>query len=350
VLGKKGERILLAAVAAVGLATACSSTHSKAKGSLTSGPPSSASISSSPLPTGPVFPVGRITGGGTGRFAFGCHIDEPNSSGDICVVGLNGSGLRRLTRGPANEFDPSWSPDGKRIAFRSAPKPGAGNIGRSDIWVVNADGTGAVNLTKDPDWANWSPAWSPDGKEIAFFSTREDEPGLYVMRPDGSGLRRIMAGDTEYPTWSPDSTRIAFMSLGFPPGGSSDDYDVYVVNADGAGLKRLTQTPGETGFPAWSPDGSAIAYVHDRDPGQFLYDIYLMNADGSGQHPITPGAGDVSYDYPDWSPDGSYILFSAYHQDGEEGGGIFLMSADGTSVTRLMDDGTSPVWQPAGAA
>jgi TolB protein len=342
----KGRRILLAAVVAMGVTTACPSTPPTAKGGETGSPRSSPGVSPSPLPTGPVFPVGRNTGGGTGTFAFGCHIDERNSSGDICTVRFDGSHLRRLTSGPANEFDPSWSPDGRFIAFRSAPKAGAENIGRSDIWKVRADGTGAVNLTKNPDWANWSPAWSPDGREISFFSTREAGPGLYVMRPDGSGLKRIVDGDAEYPAWSPDSARIAFMSLGFPPGGSSDDYDVYVVTADGSGLKRLTQAPGETGFPAWSPDGARIAYVHDRKPGAFLYDIHLMNADGSAQHTITPGAGDVSYDYPDWSPDGSSILFSAYHQEGVEEGGIFLMHADGSSVTRLLDDGTTPVWQP----
>lgn len=287
----------------------------------------------------------RVPGG---QIAFSCHLDEARSSGDICISRVDGGGLKRLTDGPANEFDPSWSPDGSRIAFRSAPHPGAATIGNSDIWVVNADGEDARNLTRHPESANWSPAWSPDGRRIAYYSEEGSRPGLYLMRADGSQRIRILDGDAEYPSWSPDGTRLAFMSLGFPPGSSSSDYDVYVVDADGTGLRQLTHLPGEDGWPAWSPDGRTIAFDHNvsSTDNRFAFAIYLVDADGASPHAITPVDGRLSFDYPDWSRDGSMILFSGYPPDGSPGGGMFLMRSDGSAITRIQRDGVTPVWKP----
>lgn len=288
------------------------------------------------------------------RIAFSCRVDA-KASGDICVSDLDGSHFKRLTFGPANQFDPSWSPDGKRIAFRSAPSPDVAMIGPSDIWVVDADGTDLRNLTRHPDWGNWSPAWSPNGQLIAYYSAPGGRPGLFLMAPDGSHRRRILEGDAEYPAWSPDGSQLAFMSLGFPAGTSSSAYDVYMVRVDGTGLRRLTYLPGEDGWPAWSPDGRTIAFDHDPSgTGGGPYDIYLTGAAGGPSRRITPGAGGLSYDYPDWSSDGSLILFSGYDQT-TSAGGIFVMRSDGTGVTQLndgtgltpvMDDGVSPTWRP----
>ena len=283
-----------------------------------------------------------------GQIAFGCHLNEARSSGDICVSRVDGKGLKRLTNGPANEFDPSWSPDGSRVAFRSAPHPGASDIGVSDIWVVNADGTGAKNLTRHAQAGNWSPAWSPDGRHIAYYSEEGGHPGLYLMGTDGGHRTRILDGDAEYPCWSPDGTRLAFMSLGFPPGGSSSSYDIYVADADGTGLRQLTYLSGEDGWPVWSPDGRTIAFDHQvtSTNNQFAFAIYLVGVDGTSPHPLTPVDGYLSFDYPDWSRDGSLILFSGYPQDDSPGGGMFLMRSDGSAITRVQPDGVSPVWRP----
>ena len=164
------------------------------------------------------------------------------------------------------------------------------------------------------------------------------------MEPSSIGSSR---GDAEYPCWSPDGRHLAFMSLGFPPGGASIDYDIYVVGADGTGLRRLTNLPGEDGWPAWSPDGRTIAFVHQRSEDiEGVSDIYTMAANGGEATRITPGNGDLSYDYPDWSPDGSLILFSAYPATGP-GGGIFVMRADGSGLTRMLGDGVAPTWRPS---
>src|SRR5687768_12962029 len=129
-----------------------------------------------------------------------------SAEGDVWVMNADGSGRRRLTSDPEMDFDPSWSPDGSRIAFRSH------RDGDEEVYVMAADGSGQRNLSDSPT-SDHSPSWSPDGTMIAFASDRDGDPNeIYVMDADGSNQERITdnPGIDEYPTWSPDSTRIAF--------------------------------------------------------------------------------------------------------------------------------------------
>src|SRR5512132_3293279 len=127
----------------------------------------------------------------SGRIVFDNHED-------VWTINADGTDLTRLTHSPAFEFDPSWSPDGTQIAFRSE------RSGEPEIWLMNADGTGQRRLT-----AGLSPAWSPDGSLIAFSGME----GLSVIRPDGTGRRVLPHTEGgEYPSWSPDGSRIAFDS------------------------------------------------------------------------------------------------------------------------------------------
>src|SRR5690242_14322724 len=131
-----------------------------------------------------------------GRIAFS-HAD------DVWVADANGEHPRRLTRRPGPELDPSWSPDGKKIAYRDSRR---GINNNDEIYVMDSDGRRPRNLTHGPV-DEWSPSWSPDGKLIAFFSG-----DLYVMRPDGGDARAITKLEGEYPAWSRDGRRLAFMS------------------------------------------------------------------------------------------------------------------------------------------
>jgi Tol biopolymer transport system component len=133
---------------------------------------------------------------------------------------------------------------------------------------MNADGSNVVQLTSDDDWA---PAWSPDGKKIAFCSDRDGVPGIYVMNADGSNVVRLTSDDDWAPAWSPDGKKIAFSS-----GWDSDHPGIYVMNADGTNVVQLTSEDDRE--PAWSPDGKKIAFSSDRDGND---EIYVMDEDGT---------------------------------------------------------------------
>jgi TolB protein len=269
-----------------------------------------------------------------GRIAFSAGVD------DVYVVNADGTRLERLTVDPAREFDPTWSSDGSRIAYRRETNEEP----TSEIYVMDADGSRKTNLTRSAGVADWGPAWSPDGTRIAWNSDR-GTPGEglrgYVMNPDGSGVAPIGADVFfEYPAWSPDGKRLAFMAQTFEGG---DNYEIYVVNADGTEPRRLTDAPGSDGWPAWSPDGTRIAFASERDdclysdredcgttgtPGAF-HAIYVMDADGSAQTRLTDGYGQ----FADWSPDGRYIVFAPE---------LNIMRPDGSGLTRLPVESLPP--------
>lgn len=204
------------------------------------------------------------------RIAF---LSDRDGSWAIYVMSIDGSSLRRLTRDSASVGErPAWSPDGSRIAYYS------NRNGHLDIWVMNADGTNHVALTNDsiPD-AN--PSWSPDGRFIAFDRTDGDRE-IWRMRVDGQQLRRLThhAGYDGYPAWSPDGSRIAFIA------NYGDRWNIYTMSADGSDQRQLTDAPSWNFDPEWSPDGSQIVFDSRRDGRR---GTYVMNADGSHLRKIT---------------------------------------------------------------
>ena len=293
-----------------------------------------------PAPTAhsPAQPTSTLTsgnGGGTGLIALAC---ESGGKAEICTSKLDGSARRQLTHGSGPDLSPAWSPDGKRLVFRAA---GADVFEASDIWIMHADGSGQANLTKDKQ-SNWGATWSPDGKHILFNSARDGaRPHLYIMNPNGSGLRRLCPHSNlweEYPDWSPDGTKIAFMS-----NVGTSSWVIYVMNADCTGLKQVTQGPGEDGGPRWSPDSKKIAFTSNRTGHA---EVYMLNADGSQLIRLTSSPKDTSFNSPDWSPDGTKLL---YLHSLPHSGEIWIMNAEGSAQTKLMDAygfGDGPVWQP----
>ncbi|MDE0300671.1 MAG: hypothetical protein OXN17_18700 [Candidatus Poribacteria bacterium] len=215
---------------------------------------------------------------------------------ELYVMNSNGKNAIRLTHDSFQKGRPSWSPDGKRIVFASFRLPAA----NWEIYAIGADGENEINLTqhKEPDL---SPSWSPDGNEIAFVSMFDGgafgSHHIFVMNANGKG-RRNLTGDTGLvnsfdPTWSPDGRKIAFRSLF-----NLESYEIYVMNAEGKELERLTEESNSS-MPAFSPDGSKIAFVSMREGGT---DIYLMDANGMNAVNLTrspPGTASTS---PSWLP------------------------------------------------
>ncbi len=220
--------------------------------------------------------------------------------------------------------------DSETLPPDNTPAPGAGGassrIVPASVYVIGADGSSPRTLTNRPLAFDASPAWSPDGARIAFESTIDGKRGIWVMQADGQGLRRLTdgPGSDGSPAWSPDGARIAFMS------DRDGNQELYVVGLDGQGLRRLTDHPAADGYPAWSPDGTRLAFVSDRD-GQF--GIWAANAtDGSAPARLVPGP--AAPGRPAWAPDGIRIAFAS-DRDGADLD-IWIAPVGGPPPTRLV--------------
>lgn len=212
----------------------------------------------------------------------------------------DGSAMGRLTRGGTQgNFSPAPSPDGKLVAFVSS------RDGDPEVYAMNADGSKARRLTafRSEDWA---PAWSPDGARLAFLSSREGAEHIFLMAPDGTSLRRLSAGrpasDSERvaarPTgpgtdegevaWAPSGRQLVFRAK--PPGGQAL---LRLFDLETERVVDLTDGVQSDSAPAWSPDGRYLVFVSDRSGDG---DLYVMRADGSGQTRLT------SAPQADWLP------------------------------------------------
>lgn len=239
-----------------------------------------------------------------------------------------GSNLVRLTDKKIRTGPPAWSPDGKKIAFVVDIN------GNHEICVMNADGNNFVRLTNNEAY-DWDPTWSPDGTKIAFESDRNGEWEIFVINANGRDIVKLTQGDC--PDWSPDGTKIAFNS------NRDGNDEIYVMNADGSNLVKLTNNEAHDWVPDWSPDGKKMVFTSDRD-GNF--EIYVMNADGNNPVRLTYN---MANDYaPVWSPDGTEIAFDSVRDGNDE---IYVMNADGNNPVRLTNNAAidcCPDWSPDG--
>jgi Tol biopolymer transport system component len=219
---------------------------------------------------------------------------------EIFVMNADGSGVRRLTRNSVNDGYPAWSPDGKWIAF-SREDPHSRKLGdvSFDIWVMRADGSGARQLTNSRD-DEVEPAWSPDGRQIAFVADGRTSPGarLVVMRADGTHRRLVAkvplvgasqseAFSLQRPSWAPSGKRIAYV-------GTSG---IATVRPDGTGTVILPAGM----HPAWSPDGKSLTFMR-FDSQSPIGRIYVMDADGKNLRALTSAQYPLDDQQPDWQP------------------------------------------------
>lgn len=206
---------------------------------------------------------------------------RPALSGEQSLWVHEGAGrpVRRLSPAGADDRMPAFSGDGTRIAFSRRNASGG-----SDIWVVNADGAGAVKLTDGTGRAlNLAPSWSPDGTRIAFSSNRDGYFRIWLMGPDGNALERVTtagAADLQ-PSWSPDGRRLAFVRQ------FSDGTTDLVLRDLVTRAETRIRLPGTENRPAWSPQGTVIAFGSDRDGD---LELYTVAPDGSGLTQITHNA------------------------------------------------------------
>jgi len=242
-------------------------------------------------------------------------------AGQIWLSDQDGSSQHEIAVGS----EPSWSPDGSKIAYVVGDSSGSG-----ELWVMNADGSDRRRIDTDlGPFLSW-PSWSPDGTQLVVSAFGD----IYAV-PLAGGRSRFVASGGDYPRWSPDGGLIAFVR---------SEQTIMLVEPDGSDLRQLPWTgPGLTSAdprPAWSPDGKRIAYSGRTDGG-----IEVENVDGTGMAQLLP-PGNLGRSYPDWSPDGTRI---AFFENGDICTGAVGVGGAGVARLTWTAQGSSavdPAWQP----
>lgn len=303
---------------------------------------------------------------------------ENDESNSLYFADSDGSNESKL---PFLAGNADWSPDGSQLLYQFGKS-------NSDIYLYTFATQKNTELITGPGFES-DPSFSPDGKTVAFVSDRDGNPEIYLQNIDGSGLRRLTnhPAHDEFPTFSPDGTQIAFNS-----NRDDENFGIYVMNTDGSGVKRLTnwQTQEEIRPGCWSADGSQIVFVSDKDgksniftmetepfsPAQLLADgqrnlttpayapsgselLYVAESDdklaemhirelqtGSDRVLLQSDSADM---FPKFSPDGSWILFQNRVGGNAEICRIRVSGGDVVNLTNNATRDARPAWSPDGA-
>lgn len=278
-----------------------------------------------------------------GELVYSCDPVYPKTA--FYLLDVTSGRVRVIVDDRGWNGDPAWSPDGKRLAYVST-KDGA-----YDIHVRDLEAGTVHNLTMNGIW-NGNPTWSPDGTWIMFDSAREGAlwsddlreknywnfRNLFVVRPDGTELRRLtrLPGYNGNPSWSPRGTRVAFLS---DRGGT---YNVFTMGLDGEDQRQLTywdidEVGAGGGYARWSPDGTRLVFQGRRaDADRESPGLYVMSAEGGEMHLIT----NVKDWMPDWSPTGGWIAFVRSTEPAQ----IWAVRPDGSGLTQLTSGKNAKTW------
>jgi TolB protein len=254
----------------------------------------------------------------------------PRDISNVYISDYDGVNQRRITVTKSLDLHPNWAPDGRALAYTSYRR------GFADIFVSYLFEGRLENPAKGSDRINnYLPVFSPDGSKIAFMSSRDGNPEIYVMNRDGSGVRRLTThpnGDVT-PTWSPTGNQIAFTS------DRSGQPQIYIINVDGTDLKRISDV-GYADRPTWSPPPfNEIAYTGRSSAAG--YDIFVYDFSRGTSVRITDGIG--SNESPAFSPTGRHLAFMSSRAGKYQ---IFTIARDGKDVRQLTRTGENrfPNW------
>jgi TolB protein len=271
-----------------------------------------------------------------GKIVYVCQYSKLSGRNQICLINADGSNQRVLTQGGTyDDFFPSITSDGEYVLFASD------RTGRYQIYQYALDTDQLTQLTEFTDISAFAPTASPDGRWIVFYATQDGTQypashSIWVMRRDGSNPVRLgqRPGGGWDPVWSPDSSQIQFASevKGYP--------QLFVINADGSGVRQVTDFSGLRGRNDWSVHGLLATYLGSS----WNRDIYVFDTQGDNLVQLTDGGNNLA---PSFSPDGEWLTFMSYRDNPrlDLGCEIYIMRVDGSEPRRLTENDICD-WQP----
>lgn len=267
-------------------------------------------------------------------------VSRKGGDADIYLMNIETKEMRNLTNDPSDDSYPAWSPNGRRIAFASD------RDGTTNIFVMDADGKNVKQLTKGLERSR-CPAWSPDGKKIAYGRKIIGDDGItescavFVMDIDGGNVKRLNDKDAWNPSWSADGMKILFASRR-----DGNGFRIYEMDTNGDNVNKLTDNPNFFGsvYPCYSPNGKKIMWT---DGDENALEVYTADADGSNPKALTNDGGLATF--ASWSPDGKSIAYQ--HLPEFKTGPVYIMNVDGTNRRVLLPEepnikGARSAWRP----
>ncbi len=348
---------LLPALAVLALASTLASCSSSTTAGVKASP-SAASATPSVAAVGPVSPALP------GRVVFRRYLDSTKTTGALFISNTDGSGEHQVLTPPTGALDgePDWSPDGSRLLFTRVSNVDSFHEAHALFTVSSAGGKATALTAGKPSYVENVPgfdeagSYSPDGTRIAYVHSESNptqalqQSNIFVMDTNGKQVRPVTrfpdsAGDLGGVQWSPDGKQLVFSRLNSDTSKPAGGLALFVIGADGTGLRRLTPwTLGAGGVPDWSRAGLIVfRAVQDEESG--IGNFYTIHPDGTGVHQVTHFTDETISHKVGFSPDGKWIVFGKYVDGGSAD--VFLCKIDGTElhpVTRTPLEDSSPDW------